>query len=96
MISWPARWKNFDWLHLHHEDFTGQYGKFYAAFRNQLWYRQDVEANEALAKKLGYHKVSEMKRDVVKTINDYVRRGGFHVCHVFGAGDIRYRAGGAK
>ncbi len=68
---------NFDWLHLHHEDFTGQYGKFYATFRNQLWYRQDVETNEAMAKKLGYHKVSEMKRDVAKIIKDYVRRGGF-------------------
>ncbi|SYZ74546.1 conserved exported hypothetical protein [Candidatus Zixiibacteriota bacterium] len=68
---------NFDWLHLHHEDFTGQYGKFYATFRNQLWYRQDVETNEAMAKKLGYHKVSEMKRDVAKVIKDYVRRGGF-------------------
>ncbi len=68
---------DFDWLHLHHEDFTGQYGKFYAAYHNQLWYRQEVEANEALARKLGFHKVSQMKLEVVKTIKDFVRRGGF-------------------
>lgn len=67
----------YDWLHLHHEDFAGQYGKFYGSFRNQLWYRQEVESNEALARKLGYHKVSEMKLDVALTIKDYVRRGGF-------------------
>jgi hypothetical protein len=68
---------DYDWLHLHHEDFTGQYGKFYAAYHNQLWYRQEVETNEALARKLGFHKVSEMKLEVVKTIKDYIRRGGF-------------------
>nr|MBN2278641.1 asparagine synthetase B [candidate division Zixibacteria bacterium] len=68
---------NYDWLHLHHEDFTGQYGKFYASFHNELWYRQEVEANESLARKMGYHKVSEMKGEVARTITDYVRRGGF-------------------
>jgi hypothetical protein len=68
---------DYDWLHLHHEDFTGQYGKFYANFHNELWYRQEVETNEALARKLGFHKVSEMKKEVVRTITDYVRRGGF-------------------
>ncbi|MEP0829436.1 MAG: asparagine synthetase B [bacterium] len=68
---------DYDWLHLHHEDFTGQYGKFYANFHNQLWYRQEVEANESLARKLGFRKVSEMKLEVAKTIKDYVRRGGF-------------------
>ncbi len=67
----------YDWLHLHHEDFTGQYGKFYASFRNELWYRQEVEANESLARKLGYHKVSQMKLDVAKTVKEYIRRGGF-------------------
>jgi len=67
----------YDWLHLHHEDFTGQYGKFYGSFHNELWYQQEVEANESLARKLGYHKVSDMKRDVVLTVKDYVRRGGF-------------------
>jgi hypothetical protein len=68
---------NYDWLHCHHEDFTGQYGKFYSAFRNALWYQADVKANEDMAAKLGYTKVSLMKRDVAKTIYDYVRRGGF-------------------
>jgi hypothetical protein len=69
--------EDYDWLHCHHEDFTGQYGKFYSAFRNELWYQADVQANEAMAAKMGYTKVSEMKRDVAKTIYDYVRRGGF-------------------
>jgi hypothetical protein len=68
---------DYDWLHCHHEDFTGQYGKFYGAFRNQLWYQADVRTNEEMAQKLGYNKVSELKRDVAKTIYDYVRRGGF-------------------
>jgi len=69
--------EEYDWLHLHHEDFTGQYGKFYASFRNQLWYRQEVAANESLARKLGFRKVSEMKLEVAKTVKDYIRRGGF-------------------
>ncbi len=69
--------EEFDWLHCHHEDFTGQYGKFYAAFRHELWYQADVRTNEEMAQKLGYAKVSEMKRDVAMTIYDYVRRGGF-------------------
>jgi len=67
----------YDWLHCHHEDFTGQYGKFYGAFRNELWYQVDVKTNEEMAAKLGYTKVSELKRDVARTIYDYVRRGGF-------------------
>ncbi|MBU0983118.1 MAG: asparagine synthetase B [candidate division Zixibacteria bacterium] len=69
--------EEYDWLHSHHEDYTGQYGKFYGAFRNALWYQADVKTNEDMARKLGYNKVSEMKRDVAKTIADYVRRGGF-------------------
>jgi hypothetical protein len=69
--------EKYDWLHCHHEDFTGQYGKFYAAFRNAIWYQADVALNEQLARSLGYAKVSEMKRDVALTIYDYVRRGGF-------------------
>jgi hypothetical protein len=68
---------DYDWLHLHHEDFTGQYGKFYASFRNQLWYQQEVETNEQMARKLGFHKVSQMKLEVVRTIKEYIRRGGF-------------------
>ncbi|MBD3258800.1 asparagine synthetase B [candidate division GN15 bacterium] len=69
--------EEYDWLHSHHEDYTGQYGKFYGAFRNELWYQADVRTNEEMARKLGYNKVSHMKRDVAKTIYDYIRRGGF-------------------
>jgi len=69
--------EEYDWLHCHHEDFTGQYGKFYASFRHELWYKADVRNNEEMASRLGYEKVSEMKRDVALTIYDYVRRGGF-------------------
>jgi hypothetical protein len=69
--------EDYDWLHLHHEDFAGQYGKFYASFRDQLWYRQEVETNETLARRLGFRKVSEMKLQVAKTVKDYIRRGGF-------------------
>ena len=49
----------YDWLHLHHEDFTGQYGKFYAAFKNSTWYRKQKKEFEATATKLGFDKVSE-------------------------------------
>ncbi len=69
--------EEYDWLHCHHEDFTGQYGKFYAAFRNELWYQAQVRTDERMAKKLGYSKVSQMKLDVAKTINEYACRGGF-------------------
>lgn len=72
-----GRLEEYDWLHCHHEDFTGQYGKFYAAFRDQLWYQADVKTNEEMAAKLGYSKVSEMKRDVALTIYEFVKRGGF-------------------
>jgi hypothetical protein len=68
---------DYDWLHCHHEDFTGQYGKFYGAFRDQLWYQNEVRTSEKIAHKLGYTKVSLLKLDVAKTIYDYVRRGGF-------------------
>ena len=67
----------YDWLHLHHEDFTGQYGKFYASYRNSEWYQTRVETSEALARKLGFAKVSELKKAVVRKIKDYVARGGF-------------------
>jgi len=67
----------YDWLHLHHEDFTGQYGKFYGSYRFTTWYQHDVEVNEALAVELGYGKVSELKKAVARTIREYVRNGGF-------------------
>lgn len=67
----------YDWLHLHHEDFTGQYGKFWASYRNQLWYQEDVKANEEMASKFGYKKVSQLKLAVAKKIKDFVSGGGF-------------------
>lgn len=67
----------FDWLHLHHEDFTGQYGKFYGAYRAVPWYIQQKQDAEALAEKLGFAKVSEAKRAVALKIRNYVIGGGF-------------------
>lgn len=67
----------YDWLHLHHEDFTGQYGKFYAAYRNAPWYRKQVADLERSAHNLGFDKVSKMKLAVAQTIKNYVFAGGF-------------------
>ncbi len=67
----------YDWLHLHHEDFTGQYGKFYSVFKNTKWYKNQKIELENLAKKLGYKKVSQLKLDVVKKIKDFTLGGGF-------------------
>ena len=67
----------YDWLHLHHEDFTGQYGKFYRAYRSAPWYIAEKNKSEALAATLGYGKVSQQKRDVALKIRDYVVGGGF-------------------
>ena len=67
----------YDWLHLHHEDFTGQYGKFYANFRNYPWYKEQVRGLEADAKNLGFEKVSELKLQVAKNIRNFVVGGGF-------------------
>jgi len=69
--------EKYDWLHLHHEDFTGQYGKFYANFRNAPWYIEAVAKNEAMAKANGFAKVSEEKKAVARRIKDFVARGGF-------------------
>jgi hypothetical protein len=69
--------EEYDWLHLHHEDFTGQYGKFYASFRNKKWYQDDVKTNEAMAQKLGFKKVWQLKHAVAEKIRDYVVSGGF-------------------
>jgi hypothetical protein len=68
---------NYDWLHLHHEDFTGQYGKFWGAYRNATWYLSDVAMQEALAKKHGFKKVAQLKLAVAKKIRDFVAGGGF-------------------
>lgn len=67
----------YDWLHLHHEDFTGQYGKFYRAYRSAPWYIQEKKEAEELAASLGYNKVSEQKLAVAKKVRDYVIGGGF-------------------
>lgn len=69
--------ENYDWLHLHHEDFTGQYGKFYASYRNASWYKHQVRENEAMAQKLGFQKVSHLKLAVARMIKEYVLSGGF-------------------
>ena len=67
----------YDWLHLHHEDFTGQYGKFYASHRNSAWYIEQQLSYERTAKELGYKKVSDQKKAVARAIRDYVASGGF-------------------
>lgn len=69
--------QNYDWLHLHHEDFTGQYGKFWASYRNNPWYITQVKQMEAMATELGFNKVSDQKLAVAKTIKEYVGKGGF-------------------
>jgi hypothetical protein len=72
-----GRLAEYDWLHLHHEDFTGQYGKFYASFHAAEWYRRQQALYERLAREAGFRKVSEHKSAVVEVIRDYIVRGGF-------------------
>jgi hypothetical protein len=86
----------YDWLHLHHEDFTGQYGKFYRAYRSAPWYIEEKRRAEMLATKLGYEKVSEAKRDVALKIRDYVIGGGFMfaMCSATDSFDIALAAEG--
>lgn len=67
----------YDWLHLHHEDFTGQYGRFWAAFRNASWYINDVRLNEETAARHGFKKVSQLKLAVAQKIRDFTAGGGF-------------------
>jgi hypothetical protein len=67
----------YDWLHLHHEDFTGQFGKFWRTHQHMPWYQQEVSINKALAEKLGFLKVSEMKSFVTREMDKYVINGGF-------------------
>lgn len=68
---------DFDWLHLHHEDFTGQYGKFFANYATAPWYIQQVTLLETTAKKLGFKKVSALKLAIVQKIRSYIEQGGF-------------------
>jgi hypothetical protein len=86
----------YDWLHLHHEDFTGQYGKFFGAYRNAPWYIEQKKAAEAMAAKLGYAKVSKEKGAVAKKIRDFVIGGGFMfaMCSATDSFDIALAADG--
>ena len=86
----------YDWLHLHHEDFTGQYGKFYGAYRATPWYIEGKKNSEKLAKKLGFDKVSEEKRAVALKIRNYVIGGGFMfaMCSATDSFDIALAADG--
>jgi len=69
--------KEYDWLHLHHEDFTGQYGKFFGTYGTSPWYITQKQTNEDMAKKMGFAKVSQLKLAVVKKLREYVVNGGF-------------------
>jgi len=86
----------YDWLHLHHEDFTGQYGKFWANYRNADWYINDVSENETTARKLGFTKVSQLKLAVAKKIRDFVAGGGymFAMCSAPDSFDVALAADG--
>ena len=86
----------FDWLHLHHEDFTGQFGKFYRNFHNAPWYVDQQQEFETMAKRLGFTSVSEEKKAVARTIRDYVGKGGFlfAMCSATDSYDIALAAEG--
>lgn len=86
----------YDWLHVHHEDFTGQYGKFYSNFAHTAWYQAEVREAEAMAAKHGFSKVSELKLAVAKKIRDYVIGGGFMfaMCSATDTWDIAMAADG--
>ncbi|MEC8830388.1 MAG: asparagine synthetase B, partial [Bacteroidota bacterium] len=86
----------YDWLHLHHEDFTGQYGKFYKVYRNAAWYIEQQKEAETMAQQLGFNKVSEQKLAVAQKIKDYVLGGGFMfaMCSATDSFDIALAAQG--
>lgn len=86
----------YDWLHLHHEDFTGQYGKFWARYQNAPWYIEDVAASERTAQKLGFSKVSQLKLAVAKKIRDFTAGGGylFAMCSAPDSFDVALAAEG--
>lgn len=87
--------EKYDWLHLHHEDFSGQYGRFYASFSTTPWYQEEVAKNEEMAKKLGFAKVAEMKKALARAIKEYVARGGFlfAMCSATDTFDLALAAG---
>ncbi|MBR5665447.1 MAG: asparagine synthetase B, partial [Bacteroidales bacterium] len=86
----------YDWLHLHHEDFTGQYGKFWANYRHADWYVADVRKNEETARRYGFAKVSQLKLAVAKKIRDFVMGGGymFAMCSAPDSYDVALAAEG--
>lgn len=86
----------YDWLHLHHEDFTGQYGRFWSAFQNAAWYKEDVRTQEATAKRNGFSKVSLMKLAVAKKMTEFCAGGGFlfAMCSATDSFDIALSAEG--
>ena len=86
----------YDWLHLHHEDFTGQYGKFYAQYSGAAWYQEQVKELESIAAKHGFKKVSQLKLAVVHKVRDYVMGGGFMfaMCSATDSYDIALSAEG--
>ncbi|MBX7125938.1 MAG: asparagine synthetase B, partial [Cyclobacteriaceae bacterium] len=86
----------YDWLHLHHEDFTGQYGKFYATYANMPWYIEQQKEAEDMARKHGFGKVSQLKLAVVKRIKEFVAGGGFlfAMCSATDSFDIALAAEG--
>ncbi|MEM9920670.1 MAG: asparagine synthetase B [Bacteroidota bacterium] len=86
----------YDWLHLHHEDFTGQYGRFFRMYHNYPWYKENVKRMEALASSHGFEKVSQLKLAVVKRIREYVVGGGFMfaMCSATDTYDIALAADG--
>ena len=86
----------YDWLHVHHEDFTGQFGKFYSMYKNAPWYKNQVAEFNALAQKMGYSKVSQLKLAVAKTMKAFVENGGFMfaMCSATDSFDIALAAEG--
>ena len=86
---------DYDWLHLHHEDFTGQYGKFYGSYRHMPWYQNDVRVNQEMATRLGYSKVWQLKHAVAEKIRNFVETGGFlfAMCGATDTIDIALAAG---
>ena len=86
----------YDWLHMHHEDFTGQYGKFWATYKDVPWFKEDKRLSEEMARKLGFVKVSQLKLAVVKKIRDFVAGGGylFAMCSAPDSFDIALAAEG--
>jgi hypothetical protein len=89
---------SYDWLHLHHEDFTGQFGKFYRNYQHMPWYQEEIRTNTENARRMGFLKVSEMKLAVVKTIRNYITNGGFlfAMCAATDTFDIALSADGIK